>query len=78
MPLQFSLCPYTNRGHPRVSSNMPDWGSRTGLLAAARSVTFVIVWKTSHRPPSAIFVSRTRYNNYTFWEGGGGGLQLFE
>jgi len=31
MPLQFSLCPYTNRGHPRVSPNMPDWGSRTGF-----------------------------------------------
>ena len=36
MPLQFSLCPYTNRGQPRVSPNMPDWGSRTGFAGCCQ------------------------------------------
>ena len=45
------------------------WDQELVLLAAASSVTFVSVWKTSDRRPSAIFVSRTRYNNYTFREG---------
>ena len=81
MPLDLDSCPNKyerfnastvwslslhNRGQHVSHPMCRIWDQELVLLAAASSVTLVTVCKTSHRPPSAIFVSHTSYNNYTF------------